>query len=95
MIDLQAKGGKINASDLGQSIKMLAQDKSQQQEESVDVLMAKLAKKGKKIKVIDSDDEDEFKRDGAAPGVPQDGSSDGGSVNKKTRGGREASIERA
>ena len=56
--------------------------------------MAKLAKKGKKIKVIDSDEEegDDFKRDSAAPGQTQEGSEDG-SVAKKNRG-REGSVER-
>ena len=47
----------INKADLSGSIKMLKQDQNmhggQQKEESVEELMAKLAKKGKKVKLLD------------------------------------------
>jgi hypothetical protein len=58
--------------------------------------MAKLAKKGKKIKVIDSDEEegDDFKRDSAAPGQTQEGSEDGGTSARKKNKRDAGSIER-
>jgi len=57
---MSKRGQQINATDLGASLKMLAGNNSAvggAQEESVEELMTKLAKKGKKVKLIDESGE--------------------------------------
>lgn len=58
IIEQSKQGQQISNVDLGQSIKMLSQDKSaktkgQAKEDSVEELLAKLAQKGKKVKLLD------------------------------------------
>ena len=56
IIEASQKGGKnISNVDLGQSLKMIGKDQNlhSQKEESVDELLSKLAKKGKKVKLLD------------------------------------------
>ena len=52
---MSKRGQHINNADLGASIKMLTANHvaSDQREETVEELMTKLAKKGKKVKLID------------------------------------------
>ena len=53
IIEMSKRGQHIQNVDLGASIKMLTNNVGGQQEESVDDLLSKLAKKGKKVKLLD------------------------------------------
>lgn len=61
IIEMSKQGTQINTQDLGASIKMLNADHTikmgskEHKEESVDELLAKLAQKGKKVKLIDEE----------------------------------------
>lgn len=58
IIEMSKRGQHINNADLGASIKMLSSgNNGGNQEESVEELMTKLAKKGKKVKLIDESGE--------------------------------------
>lgn len=83
---------------MNMSIKMLSKDQTQK-EESIDELMAKLAKKGKKIKVVNSDEESDgenLARDVAVAdgdNQPQEAPSTTKKKVAKIKGERDRSVE--